>query len=360
MFSKKEAVEQRIARVFDELDEDGDGTIPLCEVRHLLSDNRRQVNLNDGQIIALLQEADNNRDDVLDLSEFMLLITSCKAQESRKKRILYRVADTVISKTERPAVHTYIDEYNCIPPPIFIVLVSLIQVLTFIVYYSIEKGPIDQICAGCWLKDGSPGPLLFAPSLRKQIWRFFTYQFVHQGLFHLAPNVLLQLCIGIPLELVHKSWRIAPLYLFAVCLGALLQYVLDPSVYLVGCSAGVYALLAAHVSNVIINWDEMPFRIIRVIAIAAFIIFDVGSAVYRRMYAAECERVSYTAHVAGAVTGLLMGIVLLYNLKIIKWERVLMFTCLGIYIAIFLYVVTMCLFVKPFSRPIWETTKCSS
>ena len=35
-------------------------------------------------------------------------------------------------------------------------------------------------------------------------------------------------------------------------LGALLQYVLDPSVYLIGCSAGVYALIAAHVSNIII------------------------------------------------------------------------------------------------------------
>ena len=34
--------------------------------------------------------------------------------------------------------------------------------------------------------------------------------------------------------------------------GALLQYTLDPSVYLIGCSAGVYALLAAHLSNVII------------------------------------------------------------------------------------------------------------
>lgn len=32
----------------------------------------------------------------------------------------------------------------------------------------------------------------------------------------------------------------------------MLQYALDPSVYLDGCSAGVYALLGAHLSNLIV------------------------------------------------------------------------------------------------------------
>lgn len=35
-------------------------------------------------------------------------------------------------------------------------------------------------------------------------------------------------------------------------IGALLQYALDPSVYLIGCSAGVYALIGAHLSNLIV------------------------------------------------------------------------------------------------------------
>ena len=61
----------------------------------------------------------------------------------------------------------------------------------------------------------------------------------------------------------------------------------------------------------------MPFRIVRVVVITIFVLFDVGSAISRRIVVEECERVSYTAHLAGAVTGLLMGIVLLYNLKVI-------------------------------------------
>lgn len=64
------------------------------------------------------------------------------------------------------------------------------------------------------------------------------------------------------------------------------------------------------------NWAEMPFRLIRLIVISTYFILDIGSAVYRRLQTDECDRVSYTAHIAGAVTGLLMGIALLYNLKV--------------------------------------------
>uniref|UniRef100_A0A0N5AXS1 Rhomboid protease n=1 Tax=Syphacia muris TaxID=451379 RepID=A0A0N5AXS1_9BILA len=363
MFSKKnESVEDRITRVFDELDDDGDGTIPLSKVRNLLSENSRQVDLKDAQIVALLKEADKNHDNVLDLTEFMLLITSSKAQDSRKKRILYRIADTVIARTERPFVHTYIDEYSCLPPPLFIILISLAQVFVFLYYYVNEKGSDDESCPGCWQHRNTsnvfegrvPGLLLFAPALRAQVWRFLTYQFLHQGFLHLIPNIVLQLALGIPLELVHKSWRIAPLYLFAVCLGALLQYVLDPSIYLVGCSAGLYALIFAHVSNVIINWSEMPFRIVRLSAIILFIVYDLGGTLYRRLFVSACDRVSYSAHIGGAVTGLLMGIVLLYNLKVVKWERILMLVCTCIYSAIFLYVTAMCIFIEPFSKPLWK------
>lgn len=62
----------------------------------------------------------------------------------------------------------------------------------------------------------------------------------------------MQLILGILLELVHKFWRIAPLYVLGVGMGALMQASLDPYVVLVGASGGGYALISAHLSNVII------------------------------------------------------------------------------------------------------------
>lgn len=39
---------------------------------------------------------------------------------------------------------------------------------------------------------------------------------------HLLGNVILQLILGVPLELVHKMWRVGPLYIAGVILGKLI------------------------------------------------------------------------------------------------------------------------------------------
>ncbi len=73
-------------------------------------------------------------------------------------------------------------------------------------------------CPGCF-ENHEPGPLMFAPYLRQQAWRFVSYMMLHAGIQHLLSNIIMQLILGIPLELVHKIWRIAPLYLIGVILG---------------------------------------------------------------------------------------------------------------------------------------------
>ena len=45
--------------------------------------------------------------------------------------------------------------------------------------------------------------LIFDPEKRFQIWRYITYMFIHSGLFHISFNLLVQLILGIPLEMVH-------------------------------------------------------------------------------------------------------------------------------------------------------------
>lgn len=50
-------------------------------------------------------------------------------------------------------------------------------------------------------------------------------------------------------------------------LGSLGTSVFDTDVYLVGASGGVYALLAAHLANVLLNYNNMEFGIIRLAGI---------------------------------------------------------------------------------------------
>ena len=59
-----------------------------------------------------------------------------------------------------------------------------------------------------------------------QVWRYLTYSLVHSGLFHVTFNTLVQLVLGIPLEMVHGGWRVATVYLSGILAGSLWTSVL--------------------------------------------------------------------------------------------------------------------------------------
>ncbi|KAK6017226.1 EF hand [Ostertagia ostertagi] len=159
--------------------------IPLDVLRSRLRKHRSSIKLRDDQIEALLREADKNGDERITVEEFEELVTSTKAQSSQVKRALYLIADQVITPQQRIEVHSYIDEYSCYPPPLFILFITLVEIAVFFHYYYTESIPPNEdiftFCAGCYV-DNHIGPLLFAPKLRAQVWRFLTYALLHAGL----------------------------------------------------------------------------------------------------------------------------------------------------------------------------------
>jgi rhomboid-related protein 1/2/3 len=72
--------------------------------------------------------------------------------------------------------------------------------------------------------------------------------------------------------------------------GSLLVSLTDPNVFLAGASGGVYALLAAHIANLLVNWNEMEFALIRAIAIGILVVSDFGVAIYNRYYSGSGEK----------------------------------------------------------------------
>lgn len=76
-------------------------------------------------------------------------------------------------------------------------------------------------------------------------------------------------------------------------LGSLLFFVFERHTYLAGASGGVYAILAAHVANVIINWSEMEFNWVRAIILGVLIIADAGTAIYQRYFENVETKVSF-------------------------------------------------------------------
>lgn len=76
---------------------------------------------------------------------------------------------------------------------------------------------------------------------------------------HLVNNILVQLMLGVLLEMVHR-WRIILIYLAGVAAGALANSLYMPSYYLAGASGGVYAVEYAHLSNLILVSSCEPRR----------------------------------------------------------------------------------------------------
>lgn len=88
--------------------------------------------------------------------------------------------------------------------------------------------------------------------------------------------------MGLPLEMVHGAVRCGAVYLAGVLGGSLAASVLDPDVCLAGASGGVYALLAAHLANALLNFHAMRYGAVRLVAALAVASCDVGFAVHAR------------------------------------------------------------------------------
>ena len=123
-------------------------------------------------------------------------------------------------ESEREARIEYLRQYICKPPPLFLFAISLVQVGVFV--WDVVELSNNGKTVGL---DGPArvlnNPLIIRPFKKYELWRFITYMFVHAGYIHITVNLLVQLILGIPLEMVHRWWRVMFIYLSGVVAGSL-------------------------------------------------------------------------------------------------------------------------------------------
>ena len=316
-----------IQRQISQADQDGDGYIDKDEYADLVMRIESR---------AVGREASEHDDDDLEECE----------------RLSDDVPDATVINLVTPRhleTAAYAVTIRTCPPPLFLILLSLLQTGVFCYhYYHLTTDHGQSIY---WTE---PAPLcsslIFSPQRRGQVWRFITYSLVHSGLGHIILNIIVQLIVGLPLEMSHGCVRVGVVYMLGVVSGSLATSCLEPHVFLAGASGGVYALIAAHLSNLILNWSEEKLiirmnswtrtredndqgtrashgglvRMLKVTAIVAFVVADVSMAVYSH---GSNTTTGYTAHLVGALTGLVAGILVLHNQKKEAWEQVLKVVC---------------------------------
>lgn len=225
----------------------------------------------------------------------------------------------------------YEKEMTFCPPPMTMIIISIIEVLFFAIDIHYKGFMIDRSA------DMTMGPaatfFIYDPTKRRQIWRFVTYMFVHADITHLVMNLVFQLVLGIILELVHCWWRVALIYLSGVLAGSIGTSVMNQGISLCGASGGVYALLTAHVATVIINWREMKYAMIQLFLLLIYFSNDFWSSFYRQ-WEDPANNVSYVSHLSGAAAGILVGIAVLRNLNVQSYETKLWWFTISLYITL--------------------------
>ncbi len=90
----------------------------------------------------------------------------------------------------------------------------------------------------------------------------------------------MQLILGVLLEIVHRSRRIAIIYLASGFGGILFVSIYDKTDYTIGASAGATGLLFSHLATIILNWNAMDFKFSRIFCVLLYIVWQVCQSIY--------------------------------------------------------------------------------
>ncbi|CAI2723327.1 unnamed protein product [Schistosoma spindalis] len=368
--------------------------IPLSDLKRLLG----KSDLPESKVHNIVDSADKDGNQFITYDEFLKQVLSEDEGTLRRLRIHKRVLNRAVlaiapdcGREHQRAVavnsgydaidgynwgeadvDNYVQAYDCRPPPIFIPLITIAEIAVFIYYvvtYSNKPSSSNIVTASSGVPVDSI--LIYNPTKRHEVWRFLTYMFIHNGYVHLAFNCLLQVVLGLLLEIVHKFWRVGLVYLLGVIAGSLAHSVSDPFVLLAGASGGCYALIGAHLATVIMNWDIMqegwlkdPLNfissgVVRLILIILLGGGDTGLAIYARLKNPDKRtRVGFSAHFGGFIAGLLLGVVILRNLKVEKWEKVFFWICILFYVLFSIAAIlfnVFCVGINKCPASIWNT-----
>ena len=162
-------------------------------------------------------------------------------------------------------------------------------------------------------------------------FRWFTYSFLHVDLSHFLGNILLQIMVGLWIEMEHKVMhqffvryfmilqcvRLSIIYVIGVISGSLFHSVASPCEKLAGSSGGVFALLGAGVVKIkrqrkYKGWCRELCNLVPSLLTLILALHNLGSAFHDWW---NCEtngaKTAISAHLGGFTSGLAVGWVVL-------------------------------------------------
>lgn len=332
--TEETADRQRIYNLFVQYDTNGDNRLNVKELKEMIT-NGMCREMSYGLSHHILRMNDHNGDGYLSFEEFYNLSQNNKWLITSLLNNYCKLIVPSPHRAEGDQIDgAYEQQMKFCPPPLTMIVFSIIEIIFFLVdVLHFHDDPSNTKKVG----ENTDGPVatlfIYNPYRRYEAWRFVSYMFVHVGVMHLFMNLVIQVFLGVALELVHHWWRVSLVYLAGVAAGSMGTSLTSPHIYLAGASGGVYALITAHIATIIMNWREMEFAIVQLFVFLIFCFTDLGTSIYRHV-TEQNDKIGYVAHLCGAIAGLLVGIGVLRNLKVNKWERILWWFAVLVYFAL--------------------------
>ncbi|MBK3494512.1 rhomboid family intramembrane serine protease [Viridibacillus sp. YIM B01967] len=144
-----------------------------------------------------------------------------------------------------------------------------------------------------------------------EYWRLVTPIFLHAGLLHLLFNMFSLYLFGPELEKIAGKMRFFTIYFIAGLMGNVLTYLIQPPSYVsVGASGAIFGIFGAFAALVYYTRNTMPQlkqTIMPIIVISLVMTFLQSN-------------INVTAHVAGMVTGFIIGLIDFHPSRILNWR----------------------------------------
>lgn len=175
-----------------------DGRIPVNDFERILEDNILWTEKVPPDVRAdIIASADIDGDGMITQDEFLQLANgkNIPGFNRRRRRALRELLKQTVEFIV-PYKYQYQNQYSCFPPPVFMLTISLVQIIVFAYNSHVGGLSLNGPVFHC-------SRLIFDPDKRQEAWRYVTYMLVHSGIFHAIFNILIQLVLGLPLEMVH-------------------------------------------------------------------------------------------------------------------------------------------------------------
>ncbi|UQW97086.1 rhomboid family intramembrane serine protease [Rummeliibacillus sp. G93] len=145
-----------------------------------------------------------------------------------------------------------------------------------------------------------------------EYWRLLTSMFIHGGFFHLLFNMFSLYVFGPELERLAGKLRFFTIYFVSGFIGNVVSYLIQPANYVsYGASGAVFGLFGAFLALVYYTRKTMPQlkQIIMPIVVISVIMTFLQ------------PNVNATAHIAGLVTGLIIGLFDFHPKRVLRWIK---------------------------------------